>query len=142
MVAKGDLARCQGRPITCRSWRQTPVIILLGPTGVGKTRALEESFHTGFEVISADSGQVYRGCDIATAKPSQELRKKIPHHLIDILDPDCQFTAGDFVRMADDAAKEILERGNVPVISGGTAFYIKNFFWAWPGACVRPSNNQ
>jgi len=116
----------KNKPFVARGDR-SPVCILLGPTGVGKTQVLEESFYPGFEVISADSGQVYRGCDTGTAKPSSKLCEKIPHHLIDIIDPDCQFSVGDFVSRADSCVKEILGRGNIPVVSGGTAFYIKNF---------------
>jgi tRNA dimethylallyltransferase len=71
--------------------------------------------------------QVYRGMDIGTAKPSADERKRIPHHLIDIRDPSQQFNAGDFVRLTDEACQNIAERGKLPVISGGTGFYLKNF---------------
>ena len=78
------------------------------------------------EIISADSMQVYRGMDIGTAKPSAGERAKIPHHLIDIRNPDEQFTAGDFVRLAEEACLAALGRGALPVVSGGTGFYLKN----------------
>lgn len=71
--------------------------------------------------------QVYRGMDIGTAKPSAEEREKLPHHLIDIRDPSEQFNAGDFVRLADEACRQITGRNKLPVISGGTGFYLKNF---------------
>jgi len=108
-----------------------PVLILFGPTASGKTGILLELFNRGSgfqaEVISADSMQVYRGMDIGTAKPSKIERSRLPHHLIDIRDPSQQFNAGDFVRLADEACLQITERGKLPVVSGGTGFYLKNF---------------
>jgi tRNA dimethylallyltransferase len=79
------------------------------------------------EVVSADSMQVYRGMDIGTAKPSPALRSRLPHHLIDICNPDEAFNAGEFVRLADEAVRDIAGRGALPVVSGGTGFYLKNF---------------
>ncbi|MCL2210230.1 MAG: tRNA (adenosine(37)-N6)-dimethylallyltransferase MiaA [Treponema sp.] len=108
-----------------------PVLILFGPTASGKTQILLELFNSKneikAEVVSADSMQVYRGMDIGTAKPSAEERALLPHHLIDIRDPSQQFNAGDFVRLADEACEEIAGRGKLPVVSGGTGFYLKNF---------------
>ena len=78
--------------------------------------------------------QVYRGMDIGTAKPASEEREKLPHHLIDILDPNEQFNAGDFVRLAGIAAEDIAKRGRLPVVSGGTGFYLKNFLSGLPEA--------
>ncbi|MDR2701165.1 MAG: tRNA (adenosine(37)-N6)-dimethylallyltransferase MiaA [Spirochaetaceae bacterium] len=120
-----------------------PVLVLFGPTASGKTALLEELF-TGAgarcraEIISADSMQVYRGMDIGTAKPEPALRERLPHHLIDIRNPDEQFNAGDFVRLADAACEEITGRGALPVIAGGTGFYLKNFIFGLPQA--PPSN--
>jgi len=108
-----------------------PVLVLFGPTASGKTGILLQLFNPQSnlqaEVISADSMQVYRGMDIGTAKPSADERAKLPHHLIDIRDPCEQFNAGDFVRLADEACAEIASRGKLPVVSGGTGFYLKNF---------------
>jgi tRNA dimethylallyltransferase len=123
-----------------------PAVLLCGPTASGKTEILEELFavpRRGFpgsvqvsgrfspaypaEIVSADSMQVYRGMDIGTAKPSPELRDALPHHLIDIRDPREQFNAGEFVRLADQACVDIARRGKLPVISGGTGFYLSNF---------------
>jgi tRNA dimethylallyltransferase len=78
--------------------------------------------------------QVYRGMDIGTAKPGAEERRRLPHHLIDIRNPDERFTAGDFVRLADEACLDIARRGKLPVVSGGTGFYLKNFIRGLPGA--------
>jgi len=108
-----------------------PVLVLFGPTASGKTGILLELFNSQnslkAEVVSADSMQVYRGMDIGTAKPSAQERERLPHHLIDIRDPSQQFNAGDFVRLADEACLQIAGCGNLPVVSGGTGFYLKNF---------------
>jgi len=121
-----------------------PVIILFGPTASGKTSVLFKLLTTDFpgmaEVISADSMQVYRGMDIGTAKPSKKDREKLPVHLIDIRNPDEQFNAGDFVRLAEETCVDIHKRGKIPVISGGTGFYIKNFIFGLPEA--PPSDSQ
>lgn len=116
------------------------VLLLFGPTAVGKTEVLTRLFGSAAEiaglktaeVINADSMQVYRYMDIGTAKPDQEVLSQVPHHLIDIVTPDYQFTVGDFVKSADFAVKEILERGGMPVLAGGTAFYLKNFMFGLP----------
>ncbi len=78
--------------------------------------------------------QVYRGMDIGTAKPGPDMLAKLPHHLIDIVDPDRQFSAGEFVKRAEEAIAGIAARGGVPVMSGGTAFYMKNFAYGLPAA--------
>jgi len=117
-----------------------PVLVLFGPTASGKTNVLLRLFGSGglfpgkAEIISADSMQVYRGMDIGTAKPSAQERAQLPHHLIDIRNPEEQFNAGDFVRLAGEAALDIARRGNFPVVSGGTGFYLKNFILGLPEA--------
>jgi tRNA dimethylallyltransferase len=111
--------------------KKIPVLVLFGPTASGKTGILLELFNSASgleaEVISADSMQVYTGMDIGTAKPSTHERSLLPHHLIDIRDPSQQFNAGDFVRLADETCTQIIGRGKLPVVSGGTGFYLKNF---------------
>ncbi|HYA48152.1 MAG TPA: tRNA (adenosine(37)-N6)-dimethylallyltransferase MiaA [Burkholderiales bacterium] len=102
------------------------LVIILGPTAVGKSRAalgLAERF--GGEIINGDSIQVYKGFDIGTDKPSPEDRRAVAHHLIDIVEPDVQFTAADFVREALAAAADIVRRRRVPFIVGGTGLYLK-----------------
>jgi tRNA dimethylallyltransferase len=120
-----------------------PVLILFGPTASGKTGILLELFNSSSglqaEVVSADSMQVYRGMDIGTAKPSAQERACLTHHLIDIRSPAQQFNAGDFVRLADEACKEIAGRGKLPVVSGGTGFYLKNFIM---GLSEAPPSNE
>lgn len=115
------------------------VLVLFGPTAVGKTAVLDRLFggrDAPFkaEVVSADSMQVYRGMDIGTAKPDSALRDRLPHHLIDIRDPDETFNLGDFVRLADAACLEIAARGALPVVCGGTGFYLKHFVLGLPEA--------
>ena len=110
------------------------VVVIFGPTAVGKTELLFRRFSRGCEVVSADSLQVYRGLDIGTAKPSPYQQSLLPHHCIDIREPYEQFTVGDFVRLADRLCNEITSRGNIPLISGGTAYYLKHFLYGLPGA--------
>ena len=114
-------------------------LLLFGPTASGKTALLENLFLgprraelPDAEIVSADSMQVYRGMDIGTAKPEPGLRRALPHHLIDIRYPSEQYTAGDFVREAARACTEISSRGRLAVVSGGTAFYLKNFICGLP----------
>ena len=116
-----------------------PVVLLFGPTASGKTAILENLFSSeralvSAEIISADSMQVYRGMDIGTAKPSIEIRTGLPHHLIDICDIREQFTVGDFVRRADQACLDVYSRGKLPVVSGGTGFYLKHFVLGLPAS--------
>lgn len=106
--------------------------MLFGPTAVGKTSLTDYLFHSGFEIINADSQQVYRYLDIGTAKPEKSLLLRIPHHLIDILEPSQQFDVGSFVEKADLLVKEIYGRGHIPVISGGTAYYFYHFVFGVP----------
>ena len=115
------------------------VALLFGPTGVGKTEiiknlVLNPAYLLPLEIINADSLQVYRYLDIGTAKPAGELLKAVPHHLVDILNPEESFNVGDFIRLADQAVREISRRGKWPFITGGTAFYIKHFILGLPGA--------
>ena len=107
------------------------MVLLLGATAVGKSALLEQlvSHLAAYraEVINADSRQVYRGMDVGTAKPSRRLRRSLPHHLIDVVDPDVQFTAGDFVRAAERLVEQIRGRGGIPLVAGGAAFYLWSF---------------
>ena len=104
-------------------------IVLFGPTAVGKTGLTEELFSKGFEIINADSVQVYRYLDIASAKPEKELVEKIPHHCVDIRFPWEQYTSGDFCIDAERLIREINSRGNIPLITGGTAYYFRQLVY-------------
>jgi tRNA dimethylallyltransferase len=106
------------------------VVILLGPTGSGKTAlslALAEHVDGEIvgEIVSCDSVAVYRGMELGTAKPTFEERKRVPHHLIDVTTPERAFTAGDYSRLARTALNEIAERGRMPIVTGGTGLYLR-----------------
>jgi tRNA dimethylallyltransferase len=99
---------------------------LLGPTASGKSRlALELAARHPVEIVSMDSGQVYRGMDIGTAKPSAEERDRVRHHLIDLIEPTQSYSAGRFRADCVGAIMEILERGHIPLVVGGTMLYYK-----------------
>ena len=101
-------------------------VLLLGPTGSGKTAlSLELAERFNGEIISCDSVAVYRGMDLGTAKPTAEERERIPHHLVDVADPDEPFTAGDYSRHARAALHEIAGRGKLPIVTGGTGLYLR-----------------
>ena len=103
-----------------------PLIILTGPTAVGKTRlSIALAKKVNGEIISADSMQVYRHMDIGSAKIRPEEMEGVPHHLIDVLDPEEAFHVVKFQEMAKAAMKEIYSRGRIPILVGGTGFYIQ-----------------
>lgn len=102
-----------------------PLIVITGPTGSGKTGlAIELAEKWGGEIICADSRTVYKGMDIGTAKPTIEEQARVPHHLIDVVEPSERFTVHDFQRLAREAIVEIRTRGRIPFIVGGTGLYI------------------
>jgi len=108
--------------------KNTPplVLILLGPTGSGKTTlslALAERFNG--EIVSCDSVAVYRGMELGTAKPTRDERARVPHHLIDVADPDEPFTAGAYSKLARESLQEIRVREHLPIVTGGTGLYLR-----------------
>lgn len=101
------------------------LICICGPTASGKTAlsvALAKQLHT--EIISADSMQIYRGMDIGTAKPTAAERQGVPHHLLDICAPSEPFSVARYVELADAAAQDVLSRGMIPIVAGGTGLYM------------------
>nr|QAU09260.1 isopentenyltransferase 9 [Streptocarpus rexii] len=109
------------------------VIVISGPTGAGKSRlSLELAKRLNGEIISADSVQVYRGLDIGSAKPSICERREVPHHLIDILHPSEDYSVGQFYEDARQITEEILSKGRVPIVSGGTGLYLRWFIYGKP----------
>ena len=113
--------------------RKNRVIVLAGPTATGKTRlSLELARILGGEIISADSVQVYRGMDIGTAKASVEERLETPHHLIDICDLAESFNVVEFYHQATRACQTILDRGQIPIVVGGTGFYLHALLYGPP----------
>jgi tRNA dimethylallyltransferase len=102
------------------------VAVLAGPTASGKTRlAIEAARRIGGEIVNADSQQVYRGLDVGTAKPTAEERAAVPHHLLDVVDPGEGMDAARWSALADAAIADIVERGRVPVVVGGTGLYLR-----------------
>lgn len=103
------------------------IIVVGGPTGVGKTEiCVELAAQFGAEIVSADSVQIYTGCDIGSAKPTPEQCARVPHHLVDVCDPAEVYSAARFVEDADAAIAEIASRGNIPMVVGGTGLYIRS----------------
>lgn len=117
-----------------------PMIVIFAPTACGKTALVTDIFGSESkgslkgvaEIISADSQAVYRFLNIGTAKPSEKEQSSLTHHLIDVRTPDVQFGVGDFIDMADEAASEINARGKIPVMVGGSGFYVRSFILGLP----------
>ncbi len=106
------------------------LVIIAGPTATGKSdAAVSLAKKIGGEVISADSVQVYKGLDIGSAKITPKEMQGVPHHLIDVLEPEEPFNIAVFQKMAKEAMKGIYERGNIPIICGGTGFYIQSVLY-------------
>lgn len=103
-----------------------PLIAIVGPTASGKSAlALRLATERGGEIVSCDSLQVYRGLDIGSAKPTAAERALVPHHLIDVVNPDRPFSAADYARLAREALAGIRERGRLAVVAGGTGLYLR-----------------
>jgi len=108
-------------------------IVIAGPTGTGKSDlALRIAETVGGEIVNYDSVQIYRGFDIGSAKPSADVRARLPHHLFDIIDPDVDFSAADYARLAGEACREITSRGKRPILAGGTFFYLRALLHGLP----------
>lgn len=104
----------------------SPLVAIVGPTASGKSAlALRLARARGGEIVSCDSQQVYRGLDIGTAKPSADERRELPHHLLDVAEPDESFSAADYSRLARAALAQIRGRGRLPIVAGGTGLYLR-----------------
>jgi tRNA dimethylallyltransferase len=115
------------------------IVVVAGPTGVGKTAlgvALGQAFNG--ELVNADSRYLYRGFDIGTAKPDLNERGDVPHHLIDILDPGDDFSLATYQALANQAIAEVLARGHLPILVGGTPLYVKAVIEGWSIPRVPP----
>ncbi len=110
-----------------------PVLIFFGATASGKTDIASKIFSSNSaEIISADSIQVYKKLKIGSASPSDDLLKTLPHHLIAVQEPSREFSVSDFVNRADSLCTQIYAKGKLPVLLGGTAFFLKNFIYGLP----------
>ena len=102
------------------------LIVIVGPTAAGKSGiALQLAKRFDCEIVSGDSMCIYRGMDIGTAKPTADERKEVPHHLVDILGPEESFSVADFQKLAERAIDDICRRGKIPLLVGGTGFYVQ-----------------
>ena len=109
-----------------------PLLVILGPTAVGKTSlSLALAVAQGGEIVSADSRLLYKGMDIGTDKPGQEARRRVRHHLIDICRPDETVTLGQYQRLAYGRIENILQRGCLPILAGGTGQYVRAVVEGW-----------
>lgn len=106
------------------------IIVVCGPTASGKTSlSIEIAERFNGEVISADSVSIYRGLNVGSAKPTIEERRGIPHHMLDVVDPNEEFSVSDYEKMALEAINDVLKRGKLPIICGGTGFYINSVLY-------------
>jgi tRNA dimethylallyltransferase len=104
----------------------SPLLIVIGPTGSGKSDlAIRLALELGGEIVNCDSLQIYKGLDVGTAKVPEQARRNIPHHLIDLIEPTRIFTAGEYVETARPVLREIASRNRIPVVVGGTGFYLR-----------------
>src|SRR6266496_3092975 len=120
---------------------RSPLILIVGPTAVGKTEIaiqLAERYPSGGEIVSADSRLFYRGMDIGTAKPTPDEQQRVPHHLIDIADPDEILSLAVFQQKAREAIADIYTRNKIPFLVGGTGQYIRAITEGWTPPEVKP----
>ncbi len=106
------------------------VIVIVGPTASGKTKlSIELAKRLNGEIVSCDSMQVYKYMDIGTAKPTKEEMSGIRHHMIDVIEPDCQFSVAKYKSMAEKSIEEIIKRNKVPIVVGGTGLYVNSLIY-------------
>src|SRR5512145_3265552 len=119
-----------------------PIILIIGPTAVGKTElAIQLAERLNGEIVSADSRLFYRGMDIGTAKPSREEMSRIPHHLIDIADPDEILSLAVFQQKAREVITDIHSREKLPFLVGGTGQYVRAVTQGWSPPEVKPDES-
>ena len=114
------------------------IVCIVGPTASGKTKlGIELCKKLSGEVVSADSMQIYKDMNIGTAKPDEEEKQGIPHHLMDFLNPECEYSVADFVSDANKIIEDITKRGKLPIITGGTGLYINSLVKKATGMALR-----
>ena len=107
------------------------IIVVAGPTASGKTRlGIALAQELGGEIVSADSMQIYRRMDIGTAKPTRSEQKQVPHHMLDILEPEESYAVARYVEDAEQVFGDIWQRGKIPLLVGGTGLYLKSIVWS------------
>ncbi|MBI5180635.1 MAG: tRNA (adenosine(37)-N6)-dimethylallyltransferase MiaA [Nitrospirae bacterium] len=115
-----------------------PILVIAGPTAVGKTRiAIELAKELNGEIISADSRQIYKGVDIGAAKPSKDEQAAVKHHMLNVVNPDESFSVGEYKRSSEKIIEDIWQRNRLPIIAGGTGLYIRaviDGLWEGPKA--------
>lgn len=112
--------------------KKKPLVVIVGPTAVGKTSvSIELARRMNGEIVSADSRLLFRGMDIGTAKPTREEMRNVPHHLIDVADPDEDWSLAVYQREAYRVINDILNRGNLPFLVGGTGQYVRSIIEGW-----------
>src|SRR5512135_3255304 len=117
-----------------------PLVLIVGPTAVGKTQvAIQLAEDLDGEIISADSRLFYRGMDIGTAKPTRQERERVPHHLIDIVDPATTLSLAVFQAMARETIEGVHRRGKLPLLVGGTGQYVRAVTEGWAPPAVIPN---
>lgn len=123
-----------------------PLLIIVGPTAIGKTKlSIEAALALKGEIVSADSMQIYKYMDIGTAKPSIDERRKVLHHMIDIVDPDSDYSVALYQKDALEAINKIHEKGKIPILTGGTGLYINSIRYSMdfsPAAVDREYRNE
>ena len=118
------------------------LVAIVGPTAVGKTAlAMRLAQRVPVEIVGADSRQVYRHMHIGTAKPSPEERSSVPHHIVDIIEPDYEFSLREYISLAKDAIKNVNNRGKVPILVGGTGQYVMALLEGWSVPPVPPDTD-
>ena len=122
------------------SMERANVVTIVGPTASGKSRlGMEIARSVGGEIIGADSRQIYRHMDIGTAKPTVEDRQRVRHHLVDIIEPSDDYSVALYVRQAREAISNVLKRGRVPIVVGGTGQYVWALLEGWNVPEVSPN---
>src|SRR5688572_2010340 len=141
------LSRTMDSPLSSM-WRmpltgkQPPLLIILGPTAIGKTSlAIELALRLNGEIIGADSRQVYKYMDVGTAKPTLEQQQAVKHHLIDMVAPDENLTLAQYQRLAYTAIDDVLARGKFPMLVGGTGQYLTAVEEGWSIPEVPPNDD-
>src|SRR5205823_10484604 len=115
---------CASTPLGRRARVSETLLALVGPTASGKSQiAIELAERFGAEIVCADSMTIYRGMDIGTAKPGRGDRERIPHHLVDVVDPGEAFSVARYQQLAREAIRDIRSRGVVPLVAGGSGLY-------------------